>query len=64
MAAIVTWVSYAVCALLISYTCAVRFDMGLVGIWIGPTFAVAFNFFIYLVIWAKMDWSELIDEAK
>lgn len=38
--------------------------MGLVGIWIGPTFAVAFNFFTYLIIWARMDWTELIQESE
>jgi len=37
-----------------------KFDLGTIGIWIGPTFACAFNTAAYLYIFNTINWTELI----
>ena len=64
MAALVTWVSYGVIALLASWLAAFKFELGLVGIWIGPTLALLFNSALYILIWLRIDWKSLISEAE
>ena len=61
LAAIVTWASYGVIGLLVSYFCTVKAEMGLAGTWMGPTVAVIVNICAYLFIWTRIDWPQLID---
>ena len=61
LAAIVTWVSYIVIGLLISYICSVKADMGLAGIWMGPSVAAIVNIGAYFFIWNRIDWPQLIN---
>ena len=43
-------------ALLVFY-----FDYGIKGLWVGPTFAVAYNTVLYVYISSKIDWQKLIE---
>ena len=61
LAAIVTWVSYGVIGILVSYICIDKAEMSLAGIWMGPTVAVVFNIGAYFFIWTRIDWPQLID---
>jgi Na+-driven multidrug efflux pump len=36
-------------------------DMGIVGLWLGPTTAIAFNFCFYFTIVIKTDWQAVSD---
>ena len=40
-----------------------KFNLGTVGIWIGPTVACAFNTAAYLFIFKSIDWKQLIIRA-
>ena len=60
-AAIVTWVSFGVSGLFISYICTVKAEMGLAGTWMGPTVTLMINICAYLLIWTRIDWPQLID---
>jgi hypothetical protein len=42
---------------------AFSFELGIAGIWVGPTVACAFNTVAYLVIYKKIDWVSLIERA-
>ena len=61
LAAIVTWASYGVIGLLVSFICTVKTEMGLAGTWMGPTVAAFVNICAYLFIWTRIDWPQLID---
>ena len=50
------FIAYFVCGIPISLYFAFNKDMGITGIWIGPSFAVAFLTITYNVIIANIDW--------
>ena len=64
LAAISTWITYGVLALLISWVAAFKMDLGLSGIWIGPMFALLLNFGAYVIIWVRIDWETLFAASE
>lgn len=56
-------VSYYVVALPVGLLSAFKFDLGIVGLWIGNTLGVTVQALTYLVITSKTDWQEKADEA-
>ena len=64
LAALVTWISYGVFAVSISWLSVFKLELGLTGIWIGPTCALPINLVAYLVIWARMDWPKIFDQGE
>ena len=63
LGAIITGLAYF--AIGIPVTCLLVFkaDLGIVGIWVGPTLACALNTLAYLILFAKMDWPKLIQKS-
>ncbi len=39
------------------------YELGIFGIWVGPTLACAFNTLAYLVMFKRMNWHELIRKS-
>jgi len=37
---------------------------GIVGLWVGPTVAIIFNFIFYYLIIMKLDWQKICDDVK
>ena len=58
------FIGYFVCGIPISQFLAVNSGMGIRGIWIGPSFAVAFLTLTYNLIIAKIDWKQLIEAIE
>lgn len=58
--AILTGVSYWVFGIPITCLLVFTYDLGTFGIWVGPTFAVALNTVAYLVIFGRINWTDLI----
>ena len=58
--AIITGVAYWIFGIPITLVMVFQFDLGTMGIWLGPTFACAFNTVAYLWIFNKINWTDLI----
>ena len=58
------FIGYFVCGIPISKFLAFNYEMGIRGIWIGPSFAVAFLTLTYNLIIAKIDWKQLIEAIE
>ena len=61
---IFNFIGYFICGMPISWYCAFRMEMSIKGIWVGPTFAVAFLSLAYNLMIASIDWRELIYEIE
>jgi MATE family multidrug resistance protein len=61
--AVITGVAYWVFGIPITLLMVFKFDLGTLGIWVGPTFACAFNTAAYLWIFNTINWSDLIVKA-
>jgi len=61
--ALVTGVAYWILGIPTALLMVFQFDLGTKGIWLGPTFACAFNTVAYLWIFNKINWSDLIVKA-
>jgi len=44
--------------------CVFKLELGIIGIWVGPAIAVAFNTLAYLHLFSKFDIEKLIQESK
>jgi multidrug resistance protein, MATE family len=58
--AVLTFVSYFVIGIPVSSLLMFYYDMGIWGLWLGPTLACAFNTVVYLIIFNRTKWDELI----
>lgn len=56
--------AYVVLAIPISYVCGFTLELDNLGLWVGPTVAVAFNTIFYNVMIAFIDWKKLITGNK
>ena len=61
---IFNFIGYFICGLPLSWYCAFKLEMGIAGIWIGPTFAAAFLSITYNMMIASVDWRELINTIE
>ena len=63
MGAVITFLAYWVIG--IPVTCLMVFwlSKGTFGIWIGPTFACAFNTLVYLFMFSRVNWDDLIAKS-
>ena len=56
IASVATVVGYWVIGIPLSLVCVFYYNLGIVGLWYGPTTAIIFNFLIYYIIVIKTDW--------
>jgi len=54
--AVITGIAYWALGIPITCLMVFKFDLGTLGIWIGPTVACAFNTVAYLYIFNTIDW--------
>ena len=64
LGAFVTGTAYFIFGIPASWYFAFVLDLGLRGLWIGPTIAVAYNTICYNIIIACIDWKELVRGIK
>eukprot|EP00353_Schmidingerella_taraikaensis_P007189 CAMPEP_0185580444 /NCGR_PEP_ID=MMETSP0434-20130131/16533_1 /TAXON_ID=626734 ORGANISM="Favella taraikaensis, Strain Fe Narragansett Bay" /NCGR_SAMPLE_ID=MMETSP0434 /ASSEMBLY_ACC=CAM_ASM_000379 /LENGTH=138 /DNA_ID=CAMNT_0028198711 /DNA_START=1004 /DNA_END=1420 /DNA_ORIENTATION=+ len=64
LGALITGSAYFIFGVPTSYLLAFVKDMGLRGLWVGPTVAVAYNTICYNLIIARIDWVSLIKDMK
>tara|TARA_B110000285_G_scaffold202095_1_gene237180 strand:+ start:595 stop:1143 length:549 start_codon:yes stop_codon:yes gene_type:complete len=57
-----TLVSYWVYGIPLSYYCMFKLDMGIEGLWFGPSLAVALNYAVYEYAIGKADWYEVAEQ--
>ena len=62
--AIITACAYFIIGIPATLVLVFKYDLGIRGIWIGPTLAVTFLTFAYILIFSKIDWAERIRMAK
>ena len=60
----ITGTAYFIFGIPASWYFAFSRDMGLRGLWIGPTIAVAYNTVFYNIIIACIDWPALVKDIK
>jgi MATE family multidrug resistance protein len=64
LASTITCCGYWVFGIPISIVSVYYFDLGMFGLWLGPTFAIIFNFTFYaLFIWS-CNWEKIIEDAR
>ncbi len=63
MAALITPVAYWAIGIPVAGAMCFRADLGLKGIWIGPTLAVFFNTLMYNVLIIRTEWEKIIKEV-
>ena len=56
IASIATAFGYWIFGIPISLVCVFNWDLGIEGLWYGPTTAITFNFFLYYFIVIRTDW--------
>lgn len=56
--------SYYIIGLPLGLLCAFKFDMDIVGIWIGNTCGVAFQALTFIYITHQADWQAIADNAQ
>jgi Na+-driven multidrug efflux pump len=61
--AVVTFLAYWTLGIPLTMFLVFYNDMGIFGIWVGPTLACAFNTVAYILIFKRMDWHELIRKS-
>ena len=64
LAAILTWITYCVIGINISWILAFRVDIGITGMWIGNTCTLFIMTISYLIIWKCIDLDRLIQESE
>jgi Na+-driven multidrug efflux pump len=52
-------ISYWVLGIPLSMYCMFKLDMGIEGLWFGPTLAVTVNYFVYEYNLRNADWEEI-----
>ena len=60
---LITSIAYIAVGIPLAALLCFKYNMGIKGIWAGPTVAVAINTVCYLLIFARLDWDKLIAEA-
>lgn len=63
-ASIGTVIGYWLIGIPTSLLCVFSFDMGIIGLWLGPTLAIFFNFCFYYSMVVFSDWQLVANEAK
>jgi multidrug resistance protein, MATE family len=58
--AIITFIAYFTIGIPTTLLCVHKVDMGIQGIWVGPTISTAFNTCAYLFLFQRIDWAGLI----
>jgi multidrug resistance protein, MATE family len=58
--AIITGIAYFALGIPATLLCVFKADLGIAGIWIGPTISTAFNTCAYLLLFRRIDWAVLI----
>ena len=64
VASIGTVIGYWVIGIPISLLAVFVFDWSIVGLWLGPTLAIAFNFFFYYGTVIRADWQAIADGVQ
>ena len=59
----VTMVDYWVVGIPVSLITMFKFDLGLAGLWLGPTIACALNWGIYYHYTSSVDWDKVAEET-
>lgn len=59
----ITMISYWVYGIPLSYYCIKYLDMGIEGLWFGPTLAVFINYVFYEMHVRKSNWEEIAETA-
>ena len=59
IASIATVVGYWIIGIPLSILCVFGWDLGIQGLWYGPSAAVTFNYFLYFFIVMKSNWNEI-----
>ena len=47
----------------LSIVCVFYWDLGIVGLWYGPSAAIIFNFVLYYFIVLKTNWHDVAEKA-
>ncbi|CDW78027.1 na+-driven multidrug efflux pump [Stylonychia lemnae] len=63
-ASIITIIGYWGIGIPTSLLCVFYLDWGIVGLWVGPSLAIIFNFIFYYIIIIKADWFTIALEAE
>ena len=63
VASIGTVIGYWVIGIPLSLLAVFKFDWGIVGLWLGPSIAILFNFCYYFLMITRTDWQKVADEA-
>ena len=64
LASVITCIGYWVIGIPLSLVCVIVYDMGMNGLWVGPTIATFFNFSFYFMFIINTDWNKIIEETK
>jgi Na+-driven multidrug efflux pump len=57
-------IGYFILGVPFSIICVHYYDMGMNGLWLGPTVAITFNFLVYMVFIVRADWDRIMEEAR
>lgn len=52
----VTFLDYFVVGIPVSYYAMIHYNLGIQGLWVGPTVAVVLNYVFYQIVISKADW--------
>mmetsp|Transcript_38176 Transcript_38176/g.36532 ORF Transcript_38176/g.36532 Transcript_38176/m.36532 type:complete len:143 (+) Transcript_38176:353-781(+) len=63
-ASIITCVGYWCLGIPISLYSVYKLDKGMVGLWMGPSTAIIFNFTFYCVLIMLANWTQIMEDAK
>jgi len=64
MASVGTVIGYWVIGIPFSLLAVFKLEWGIVGLWLGPTIAILFNFCYYFLMVVRTDWQKVADLAQ
>ncbi len=63
-ASIGTVIGYWVIGIPFALFAVFKLEWGIIGLWLGPSLAILFNFFYYFVMVVRTDWQKVADAAE